>query len=303
MDYLSLKDITASHAEEIHNAIRRVTDSGWYLQGKENERFENDYAEYIGTRFCVGCASGLDALILILRAYMELGIMAPGDEVIVSANTYIATILAITENRLTPVLVEPDPKTLEIDDSLIESRISPRTKAVMTVHLYGRLAYSERMAEVCRKHGLKLLEDNAQAHGCRFNDRRTGSLGDAAAHSFYPGKNLGALGDGGAVTTDDKELAETVRTLANYGSQRKYVFKYCGRNSRLDELQAAVLGVKLAHLDSDNDHRRRIAHIYNKGISNPLVSLPVLLPEEQNVWHIFPVLSPERDRLRDHLAA
>lgn len=222
MDYLSLKDITASHAEEIHAAIRRVTDSGWYLQGKENERFENDYAEYIGTRFCVGCASGLDALILILRAYMELGIMAPGDEVIVPANTYIATILAITENRLTPVLVEPDPKTLEIDDSLIESRISPRTKAVMTVHLYGRLAYSERMAEVCRKHGLKLLEDNAQAHGCRFNSRRTGSLGDAAAHSFYPGKNLGALGDGGAVTTDDKKLAETVRTLANYGSQSMY---------------------------------------------------------------------------------
>ncbi|TGX82455.1 DegT/DnrJ/EryC1/StrS family aminotransferase [Palleniella muris] len=303
MDYLSLKDITASHAEEIHAAIRRVTDSGWYLQGKENERFENDYAEYIGTRFCVGCASGLDALILILRAYMELGIMAPGDEVIVPANTYIATILAITENRLTPVLVEPDPKTLEIDGSLIESRISPRTKAVMTVHLYGRLAYSERMADLCKKHGLKLLEDNAQAHGCRFGDRRTGSLGDAAAHSFYPGKNLGALGDGGAVTTDDKELAETVRTLANYGSQRKYVFKYCGRNSRLDELQAAVLDVKLAHLDSDNERRRRIARIYNKGISNPLVSLPEWLPEEQNVWHIFPVLSPERDRLRDYLAS
>ncbi|MCM1078208.1 MAG: DegT/DnrJ/EryC1/StrS family aminotransferase [Bacteroidales bacterium] len=303
MDYLSLKEITASHAEEIHAAVRRVTDSGWYLQGKENGRFEKEYAQYIGTACCVGCASGLDALTLILRAYMELGVMAPGDEILVPANTYIATILAITENGLVPVLVEPDAETLEIDESLIESHITPRTKALMTVHLYGRLAYSERMADICRKHGIKLLEDNAQAHGCRFNGRRTGALGDAAAHSFYPGKNLGALGDGGAVTTDDRELAETVRILANYGSQRKYVFRYRGRNSRLDELQAAVLSVKLAHLDSDNDLRRRTARLYCDGIRNPLVSLPRQLPEEQNVWHIFPVLSPQRDRLRDHLAA
>lgn len=303
MQYLSLKDITALHAEEIHAAVQRVTDSGWYLQGKENERFEKEYARYIGTAHCIGCASGLDALILILRAYIELGEMQPGDEIIVPANTYIATILAITENGLVPVPVEPSPETLEIDIPSIESHITPRTKAIMTVHLYGRLAYSEEMSAICRRHGLKLLEDNAQAHGCRFRDRRTGSLGDAAAHSFYPGKNLGALGDGGAVTTDDSDLAETVRTLANYGSQKKYVFRYCGRNSRLDEIHAAVLCAKLPFLDSDNARRQETAHRYYSGIDNPLVSLPTFLPDEENVYHIFPVLSPRRDALRDHLAA
>ena len=214
------------HGDEIREAARRVIDSGWYLQGKENEQFERHYAEYIGTKHCIGCANGLDALIWIFRAYIELGVMQPGDEVIVPANTYIASILALTENGLTPILVEPDPRTLELDDSKIEAVITSKTKAILLVHLYGRCAMTDKIAELCRKYNLKLVEDNAQAHGCRFSGKRTGSLGDAAGHSFYPGKNLGALGDAGAVTTNDPELAAAVRALANYGSQRKYVFKY-----------------------------------------------------------------------------
>ena len=219
--FLSLKDVTASHGDEINAALTRVVNSGWYLQGKENEIFEKNYAKFIGTQYCIGVANGLDALIWIIRAYKELGVMQDGDEIIVPANTYIATILAITENNLKPVLVEPRFDTLEIDDSLIEDKITPKTKAIMIVHLYGRCAYTERIGVLCKKHNLKLIEDNAQAHGCRFDDRRTGSLGDAAGHSFYPGKNLGALGDGGAVTTSDTQLAECVRALANYGSTRK----------------------------------------------------------------------------------
>ena len=303
--FLSLKDVTALHGAEIGEAVQRVVDGGWYLQGKENEQFEQHYAAFIGTRCCVGCANGLDALILIFRAYIEMGVMQAGDEVIVPANTYIATILAITENGLTPVLVEPRPGTLEIDDALIEERITAKTRAVCIVHLYGRNAYTEKIGELCRKHGLKLVEDNAQAHGCRHSDgRRTGSIGDAAGHSFYPGKNLGALGDGGAVTTDDVALAKAVRTLANYGSQRKYVFQYTGRNSRLDEIQAAVLRVKLKYLETDNRHRRDVARYYYEHLSNPLVTLPDLMPDEQNVYHLFPILVAEgwRDALRDYLA-
>ena len=288
--FLSLQDVTAMHADEIREAARRVIDSGWYLQGKENEQFEKHYAEYIGTKHCIGCANGLDALIWIFRAYIELGVMKLGDEVIVPANTYIATILAITENGLVPVLVEPRKDTLQIDDSLIEERITERTKAICIVHLYGRLAYTEKIGELCKKYNLKLVEDNAQAHGCRFNGKRTGSLGDAAGHSFYPGKNLGALGDGGAVTTDDDELAAAIRALANYGSQKKYVFKYCGRNSRLDEIQAAVLDVKLKYLDEDIARRQAIADYYYDHIDNPLVELPVRLPHENNVYHLFPIL-------------
>ena len=223
--FLDLQRITARHADEIRAAALRVIDSGWYLQGKENERFEADYARYIGTKHCVGCGNGLDALIWIFRAYVELGAMKPGDEVIVPANTYIATILAITENGLVPVLVEPREDTLQIDDSKIEAALTPRTKAVCIVHLYGRCACTEKILEICRSRGLKLIEDNAQAHGCLFAGKKTGALGDAAGHSFYPGKNLGALGDGGAVTTNDPELASAVRSLANYGSTRKYVFK------------------------------------------------------------------------------
>ena len=304
--FLSLKDVTALHGVEIREAVSRVVDSGWYLQGTENEKFEKDYAGYIGTKYAIGCANGLDALIWIFRAYIEMGVMQPGDEVIVPANTYIATILAITENGLTPVLVEPGPDTLEIDDSLIEQRITARTRAICIVHLYGRIACTPKILELCRKYGLKLIEDNAQAHGCVYapTGQRTGSIGDAAGHSFYPGKNLGALGDGGAVTTDDPALAETVRALANYGSQKKYVFRYCGRNSRLDEIQAAVLRVKLKYLDEDNNHRKMVAGYYYDNISNPLITLPERLSDAQNVYHLFPILvaGGRRDALRDYLS-
>ena len=300
--FLSLKDVTALHGNEIEAAVNQVVRSGWYLQGEQNERFERHYAEFIGSGHCIGCANGLDALIWIFRAYIELGEMKPGDEVIVPANTYIATILAISENGLKPVLVEPRRETLEIDDDAIERAITDRTKAIAIVHLYGRNAYTEKIGALCRKYGLKLIEDNAQAHGCRVPDgRRTGSVGDAAGHSFYPGKNLGALGDGGAVTTDDPALAETVRSLANYGSSRKYVFKYTGRNSRLDEIQAAVLDVKLRYLEEDNAHRQRIAAYYYENISNPLVTLPARLDDAQNVYHLFPIFSPRRDELQKYL--
>ncbi len=300
--FLDLKAVTDLHRDELEEAARRVVDSGWYLQGEENRRFEQAYAEYIGTRHCVGVANGLDALILIIRAWREMGILQEGDEIIVPANTYIASILAITENGMKAVLVEPDIRTLEIDDRLIEQAITPRTKAVMIVHLYGRCAYTERIGALCRERGLKLIEDNAQAHGCRFTDeRRTGSLGDAAGHSFYPGKNLGAFGDGGAVTTDDEELAATVRTLANYGSSRKYIFDYIGRNSRLDEIQAAVLGVKLQYLDEDNEKRRVIARRYLEGVRHPDITLPRVDDWDGNVFHIFPILSPRRDELQQYL--
>ena len=301
--FLSLKDVTAMHGDEIREAAKRVIDSGWYLQGKENEAFEQHYAEYIGSRFCVGCANGLDALIWIWRAYIELGVMQPGDEVILPANTYIATHLGITENGLVPVCIEPNPRTLEIDDALIEAAITPRTKAICIVHLYGRNACTQKILDLCKKYNLKLVEDNAQAHGCRFNGKRTGSLGDAAGHSFYPGKNLGALGDAGAVTTNDEELAKGIRALANYGSQRKYVFKYSGRNSRLDEIQAAILDVKLKYLDEDIAKRQGVAAYYYDHISNPLIELPERLDDANNVYHLFPVLVKNglRDRLHDYL--
>ena len=300
--FLSLKDVTARHTAEINEAVSRVVNGGRYLQGQENEQFEADYAQFIGTTFCVGCANGQDALIWIFRAYIELGVMQPGDEVIVPANTYIATILAITENGLKPILVEPKLNTLEIDDDLIEAAITPKTKAIAIVHLYGRNAYTDKIGALCKKYNLKLIEDNAQAHGCKHTDGRvTGSIGDASGHSFYPGKNLGALGDGGAVTTNDSELAAAVRALANYGSQKKYVFKYAGRNSRLDEIHAAVLGVKLKYLNEDNDHRRAMAKLYYEGIKNPLITLPDHLDDAQNVYHLFPVFCEKRDKLQAYL--
>lgn len=301
--FLSLQDVTVMHGDEIREAARRVIDSGWYLQGKENEAFEQHYTEYIGSDFTIGCANGLDALIWIFRAYIELGVMQLGDEVIVPANTYIATILGITENGLKPVLVEPRRETLEIDDELIEAAISERTKAICIVHLYGRCACTQKILDLCKKYNLKLVEDNAQAHGCRFNGKRTGSIGDAAGHSFYPGKNLGALGDAGAVTTNDPELAAAVRALANYGSQRKYVFKYAGRNSRLDEIQAAILDVKLKYLDEDIKRRQEVAKCYYERIDNPLVELPERLPDENNVYHLFPIIVKDgkRDALHDYL--
>ena len=302
--FLSLKDVTALHGDEINAAVTRVVNSGWYLQGEENKRFEENYAKFIGTKHCIGCANGLDALIWIFRAYIELGVMQPGDEVIVPANTYIATILSITENGLKPVLVEPKLNTLEIDDDKIEERITDKTKAVCIVHLYGRNAYTDKIGALCKKYNLKLIEDNAQAHGCKYTDgRTTGSIGDAAGHSFYPGKNLGALGDGGAVTTNDDKLAQAVRTLANYGSSKKYVFKYTGRNSRLDEIQAAVLDVKLKYLVEDNAHRKQVANYYYDHINNPLITLPDRLPDEQNAYHLFPILvaNGKRDALHDYL--
>lgn len=309
--FLSLKDVTALHGAEINEAVTRVVNGGWYLQGEENKRFEANYANFIGAKHCIGCANGLDALIWIFRAYIELGVMQPGDEVIVPANTYIATILSITENGLKPILVEPKLNTLEIDDDLIEKAITPKTKAICIVHLYGRNAYTDKIGALCKKYNLKLVEDNAQAHGCKAPVQEvqgsrfkvTGSIGDAAGHSFYPGKNLGALGDGGAVTTSDEALAEAVRTLANYGSSKKYVFKYTGRNSRLDEVQAAVLDVKLKYLVEDNAHRKQVANYYYDHISNPLITLPDRLPDEQNAYHLFPILVGEgkRDALHDYL--
>lgn len=302
--FLSLKDVTAQHADEIEAAVLRVVRSGWYLQGEENKRFERDYAQFIGTKYCVGCANGLDALIWIFRAYVELGVFQPGDEVIVPANTYIATILSISENGLVPVLVEPKLETLEIDEDRIEPAITPRTKAVCIVHLYGRNAYTEKIGALCKKYNLKLVEDNAQAHGCKHADGSlTGSIGDAAGHSFYPGKNLGAFGDGGAVTTNDPELAAAVRALANYGSQKKYVFKYTGRNSRMDEIQAAVLAVKLKYLIEDNALRKEVANYYYDHIKNPLIVLPDRVPDEQNVYHLFPILvgGSRRNALHDYL--
>lgn len=300
--FLSLKDVTALHGAEINEAVTRVVNGGWYLQGKENEKFEENYSKFIGTKYTIGCANGLDALIWIFRAYIEMGVMQPGDEVIVPANTYVATILAITENGLKPVLVEPKINTLEIDDDLIEAAITPKTKAIAIVHLYGRNAYTDKIGALCKKYNLKLVEDNAQAHGCKHTDGRvTGSIGDAAGHSFYPGKNLGALGDGGAVTTNDPELAAAVRALANYGSQKKYVFKYTGRNSRLDEIQAAVLDVKLKYLDEDNAHRQQMAKLYYEGIKNPQISLPDRLDDAQNVYHLFPIICERRDELQAYL--
>lgn len=303
--FLDLRNVNLRYQAEIDEAVLRVVRSGRYLQGEAVSRFESNYAAYIGTRYAVGCANGLDALTLIYRAYIETGRMKPGDEVIVPANTFIASILALTENGLVPVLCEPNPETLEIDDRLVERLITSRTRSLLLVHLYGRLAYTERIEELCRRYHLLLVEDNAQAHGCRYGERRTGSLGAAAGHSFYPGKNLGAMGDGGCVTTDDEELANTVRTLGNYGASRKYIFPYCGRNSRLDELQAAVLDVKLKHLDEDNARRQAIARIYYEKLSELPLTLPQRLLDAENVYHLFPVLAADResrDRLQTRLA-
>lgn len=300
INYLSLQKITALHESEITTAVNQVLRSGWYLQGEHIALFEKNYAQYIGTKYCVTCGNGLDALCLIFRAYIELGLLKEGDEVIVPANTYIATILSITENHLTPILVEPDINTLEIDEKQIEQAITSRTRAIMLVHLYGRCAYTPFIGDICKRHNLLLLEDNAQAHGCHFGNNRTGSLGHAAAHSFYPGKNLGALGDAGAVTTDNEQLAQTIRSLANYGSTRKYEFSFKGKNSRMDEIQAAVLNVKLPYLDKENQRRKQIAKAYLEGINNSQIRL-IKDNDRDNVYHIFPILCPSRNRLQQYL--
>ena len=298
--YLPLHQINDLHDAEIREAFSRVLDSGWYLKGEATRRFEEAYAEYIGTRYCIGCGNGLDALSLILRGYIELGVMQEGDEVIVPANTYIASILAITECGLKPVLVEPSLDTLQIDDSKIEQAITERTRVIMIVHLYGRCAYTSRIGDICQEHHLKLIEDNAQAHGCTFEGRKTGSLGDAAGHSFYPGKNLGALGDAGAVTTNDDELAAVIRALGNYGSHQKYVHDYKGRNSRIDELQAAMLLAKLPYLDAANQRRKEIASLYINKVENPQIRIPQ--SDRDCVWHIFPIFCEHRDQLQQYLA-
>lgn len=317
--YLSLKDLNAPYEKDIQHAISEVLSSGWYLQGKRIHDFEEHYAAYIGTRHCISCGNGLDALKLMLQGEMILGRMQPGDEVLVAANTYIATILAITSVSLTPILIEPSIDTLQMDDSLIESHITGKTRALLTVHLYGKCSVTPNMIAICKKHHLLLFEDNAQAHGCIYrgktssdgwDGKRTGSLGTAAAHSFYPGKNLGALGDAGAVTTDDDDLAEVIRALGNYGSARKYVFDYQGRNSRMDEIQAAVLDVKLAHLDETNERRQDLAQLYLKylgedkrtGMQNlKMIPSKLYSPKESNVVHIFPILSSRRDELQQYL--
>lgn len=299
--YLDLQQITQMHEPALSTAVQQVINSGWYLKGNATQAFEKAYANYIGTRHCVACGNGLDALTLMLRAYIELGYLSHGDEIIVPANTYIATILSITENRLTPILVEPSLDSFQIDDSLIEKAITPRTKAILLVHLYGKCAYTEVIASLCKKYQLLLLEDNAQAHGCTFDGKKTGALGHAAAHSFYPGKNLGALGDAGAVTTNDSALADMVATLGNYGSHKKYVFDHIGYNSRMDEIQAAVLSVKLQRLDDMNQSRINLAKRYIEEIKNPHITVPSYNYLSQNVFHIFPILCKEREKLATYL--
>lgn len=307
--FLDLGKVNSVYALEISKAIQKVLESGWYILGEEVELFEKEYSEYIGTKHCIGVANGLDSLRLILRAYIEMGKINEGDEVLVPANTYIASVLAITENRLKPVLVEPDISTYNIDPMLIEGKITEKTKAIMIVHLYGQNAMHPEIKKVAEKYNLILIEDNAQAQGCVYKNKRTGSLGDAAGHSFYPGKNLGALGDAGAITSNDYELAEICRSLSNYGSRKKYICKYKGLNSRLDEIHAAVLRIKLEHLDEDNKKRREIAHFYCRNITNKKITLPNhgnstlsdIASALSHVWHLFVIRTKERDAFQNHL--
>jgi dTDP-4-amino-4,6-dideoxygalactose transaminase len=307
--FLDLHQINAQYADELKAAAREVIDSGWYILGEKVNTFEKNLAAFIGVEHAIGVASGLDALRLILKAYMEIGFMKEGDEVIVPANTFIASILAITDNKLKPVFAEPDLLTYNLDSAEIEKHITTRTKAIMVVHLYGRACWNEELEDIACRHGLKIIEDNAQAIGAVWKGRRTGSMGDAAGFSFYPGKNLGALGDGGAVTTNNHELAEIVRALSNYGSREKYIHDYQGLNSRLDEIQAAFLDVKLKYLDAENRLRNEIAHYYCEHITHPGIILPALSNDElfsrqtqpSHVWHLFIIRHPERDRMQAYL--
>ncbi len=300
--FLNLKSVNARHADELKAAVSRVIDSGWYILGEEVATFEARFAEYCGVEYCIGVGNGLDALILALRAYKLIGVLREGDEVIVPANTYIATLLAITENRLKPVLVEPDPCTFNIDPLRIERAITGRTRVIMPVHLYGQLADMEAINAIASKHGLKVIEDAAQAHGAKLSGKLAGSYGDVAGFSFFPGKNLGALGDAGALVTRDEELAGVVRALGNYGSERKYHNLHQGVNSRLDELQAAILQVKLKYLDEDTEARRVIAARYRREIRNPRLGLPEASREEAHVWHLFVVRTREREFFMQHLS-
>lgn len=295
--FLDLQKINERFRPEIDAAIKRVLDSGWYLLGKEDEKFESDFATFCGVKHCIGCANGLDALNLIIKGYG----FGAGDEIIAPANTYIASILAITQNNCTPVLVEPDLKTYNINPDLIEEKITPKTKAIMVVHLYGQAVEMEKIWELAKKYNLKIIEDSAQAHGAIYKGKRTGNLGDASGFSFYPGKNLGCLGDGGCITTNDDELAAKVRAIRNYGSNVKYNNIYKGVNSRLDEIQAAVLAIKCKYLDEDNRKRREIARFYRTEINNPLLILPEVYDENAHVWHIFAVRCKQREKLQKYL--
>lgn len=302
--FLDLQKINLQYQEEIEEALLRTFRSGWYLLGNETKTFESNLASYIGANHAIGVANGLDALRLIFRAYIELGVMQRGDEVIVPANTFIASILAITDNGLVPVLVEPDVETYNIDITRIEEKITAKTRGILIVHLYGRVAFSEQLKGLAEKHNLRIIEDNAQAIGAEWNGVKTGNLGDAAGFSFYPGKNLGALGDGGAVTTNDGDVVKVIRALANYGSDEKYINKYQGLNSRLDELQAAVLDVKLRYLKANNETRQNIAGRYLREIDNENVILPTNTRHvDEHVWHLFVVRSESRDKLQSHLLA
>ena len=299
--YCDLKKITEIYEPQLSEAANRVIKSGWYILGNEVKNFEQEFAQYCGCNHCIGTGNGLDALTIIMLAYKKLGIMQDGDEVIVPANTYIASILSILQAGLKPVLCEPSWESCNINPEKIEELITPRTKAIMAVHLYGRCAEIPKIHQTAKKHSLKIIEDSAQAHGATINGKRAGNLGDAAGFSFYPGKNLGALGDGGAITTNDKALADTARVIANYGSQKKYVNIYRGVNSRLDEIQAAILSVKLKSLDNDNDRRRDIAERYNNEINNPAITLPQTRKREEHVYHIYPIFCRERDKLQKYL--
>ena len=299
--FLDLQKINARDAVEIKEAVNRVIDSGWYLMGKEVANFENKFAAYCGVKYCIGVANGLDALRLIFKAYMELGKLNEGDEIIVPANTYIASILSITDNRLKPVLVEPDLQTYNLDENLIEEAITDNTKAILLVHLYGQNAMTDKIQNIAKKYNLVIIEDAAQAHGAEFNHKKTGSLGDTAGFSFYPGKNLGALGDGGAVTTNDEVLAKTIRVIANYGSDRKYINKYQGLNSRLDEIQAAVLRVKLKYLEQTNRARRELANRYQSQLKETSFVLPKAYPDYYHVYHLYVIRSNHRDTLLKYL--
>ncbi len=295
--FLDLHKINEQYRTEIDVRIKEVLDSGWYLNGKQNEEFCKNFAKYCGTKYTLGVANGLDALNLIIKAY-GFGV---GDEIIVPANTYIASILAISENGCTPVLVEPDISTYNINPDLIEEKITPKTKAIIVVHLYGQAVEMDKIWKLAQKYNLKIIEDSAQAHGAYYQNRRVGNLGDVSAFSFYPGKNLGCLGDGGAVTTNDDELYLKLKALANYGSHKKYEHLYKGINSRLDEVQAAILDVKLKGLDKDNARRQEIAKYYREHISNPLVTLPKVCSEEAHVWHVFVVRVKSRQAFQKYL--
>ena len=301
--FLDIKRITNSFEPELSQEVQRVISSGWYLLGEEVKKFEDSFASYCGTSYCIGVANGLDALTLILRAYMELGVMSERDEVIVPANTFIASILAISNNNLTPVLCEPSLDDYLIDTAKIESLVTKRTKAIMVVHLYGQTVDMDEVNRIANKYGLKVIEDSAQAHGAVYKGRRTGNLGDASGFSFYPGKNIGTLSNGGAVTTNDKALADTIRVIANYGASEKYINLYKGTNSRLDEIQSAILSVKLKRLDIDNDRRRPSAKSYLKNISNPEIILPIVRDWERNVFYVFPIRCKYRNELQKYLRA